>query len=440
MSSPQALQAPKGTRDFYPEEMRRQNHIFDMWRKACLAFGFEEYEGPTFEHLNLFTEKSGPEIVTQLYNFTDKGDREIALRPEMTPTLARMVNQKGPSLKLPLRWFSLPRLFRYEKAQKGRLREFFQLNMDIIGCNEVSAEIDLFCAIIGMLEGFGLKRGDFSIHVSSRRLLSELLDNMGVAAEKKPSVYSALDKRAKLGEAEFKKLLGAEGLGETNIEAIETFFHFKDVGGLAAWVKSAGLAGLEKAAAPGGAGALEELQTLFRYFHDLGMDDYVKLDTSIVRGLAYYTGIVFEVYDEGLNMRAVAGGGRYDNLLANLGGQSLSGVGFGMGDVVLADLLIEKGLMPSGKNQLDYYVVDVNPGETRLPKAELLKLAQGLRAKGRRVAYGLSGEKFKKQMAQANDLGAARVLFFGSDKAGEGKFDVKDFKTGEQGLFAFDAL
>jgi histidyl-tRNA synthetase len=437
MSNP-SLQAPKGTRDFYPEEMRRQNHIFDTWRKACLASGFEEYEGPTFEHLNLFTEKSGPEIVTQLYNFTDKGEREIALRPEMTPTLARMVNQKGPSLKLPLRWFSLPRLFRYEKAQKGRLREFFQLNMDIIGCNEVSAEIDLFCAIIGMLEGFGLKRGDFSIHVSSRRLLSDLLDGMGVAAEKKPAVYSALDKRAKVGEEEFKRLLGLEGLTAANIDSVETFFHFKNVGELAAWVKSAGLE--KDAPAPGAVGALEELQTLFRTFGDLGLGDYVKLDTSIVRGLAYYTGIVFEVYDEGLNMRAVAGGGRYDNLLANLGGQSLSGVGFGMGDVVLADLIAEKGLMPSGKNQLDYYLLDVNPAESKLAKPELIKLAQGLRAKGRRVVYALSGEKFKKQMAQANDMGAARVVFFGSDKAVDGKLEVKDFKTGEQGLFAIEAL
>src|SRR6185369_4112563 len=201
-----SLQAPTGTRDFYPEDMRIQNHLFDVWRRACLDFGFEEYEGPTFEHLELFTEKSGQEIVTQLYNFKDKAEREIALRPEMTPTLARMVNQKGNSLKLPLRWFSLPRLFRYEKAQRGRLREFFQLNMDIIGCNEVSAEVDLISAIIEMLKAFGLTQADFSVRISSRRLLSEFLDLQGVAAEKKPAVYAALDKRDKVGETEFRRM------------------------------------------------------------------------------------------------------------------------------------------------------------------------------------------------------------------------------------------
>src|SRR4051812_11111464 len=223
------LQAPKGTRDFYPDDMRIQNHLFGIWRKACMDFGFEEYEGPTFENLELFTEKSGQEIVTQLYNFKDKGDREIALRPEMTPTLARMVNQKGSSLKLPLRWFSVPRLFRYEKAQRGRLREFFQLNMDILGCDTIAAEVDLLSAIIEMLRQFGLGPDDFSIRISSRRLLSEFLDKLGVAADKKNAVYAALDKREKIGEAEFRRLLEGQGLTAINIDAIEAFFNCKSL-------------------------------------------------------------------------------------------------------------------------------------------------------------------------------------------------------------------
>ncbi len=439
------LQAPKGTRDFYPEDMRIQNHMFDAWRRACLDFGFEEYEGPTFEHLELFTEKSGQEIVTQLYNFKDKGDRDLALRPEMTPTLARMVNQKGNSLKLPLRWFSVPRLFRYEKAQRGRLREFFQLNMDILGCEGVAAEVDLLSAIIEMLKRFGLGGADFSVHVSSRRLLSEFLDRQGVAADKKNPVYAALDKRAKIGEEEFRRLLEKEGLTAASVDAVEQFFKCKGLEELRAYFPES--QGEASAAVPseGSVGdkpksGLWELETLFKFMESIGYGDYLKLDLSVVRGLAYYTGIVFEVYDKEKSLRAIAGGGRYDNLLANLGGLSLSGVGFGMGDVVLYEFLKEKNLLPSGRNALDYYLLDVAPGADRLPNPALLRLAQGLRAKGKRVGYSLSGEKFKKQMGQANDQGAQRVLFFGSDKAPAGAYEIKDMVSGEQKLAAMEEL
>lgn len=450
MNSASPLQAPKGTRDFYPEDMRLQNHMFDAWRRACLDFGFEEYEGPTFEHLELFTEKSGQEIVTQLYNFKDKGDRDIALRPEMTPTLARMVNQKGNSLKLPLRWFSVPRLFRYEKAQRGRLREFFQLNMDILGCDGVAAEVELLSAIIEMLKAFGLSGTDFSVNVSSRRLLSEFLDRQGVPAEKKNPVYAALDKRAKIGEEEFRRLLEKEGLTAASVDAVEQFFKCKSLEELRAYFPEAAIAP-ESAVAPADAAqaaktpeapksGLWELETLFKFMDSIGYGEYLKLDLSVVRGLAYYTGIVFEVYDRDKSLRAIAGGGRYDNLLANLGGLSLSGVGFGMGDVVLYEFLKEKNLLPSGRNALDYYLLDVAPGADRLPNPALLRLAQGLRAKGKRVGYSLSGEKFKKQMGQANDQGAKRVLFFGSDKAPEGAYEIKDMVSGEQKIAGLEDL
>ena len=442
MSSGTPLQAPKGTRDFYPEDMRLQNHLFRVWRQACSDFGFEEYEGPTFEHLELFTEKSGQEIVTQLYNFKDKGDRDIALRPEMTPTLARMVNQKGNSLKLPIRWFSVPRLFRYEKSQRGRLREFFQLNMDIIGCEGVSAEVDLLCAIIEMLKQFGLKSSDFTVRVSSRRLLSEFLDRQSVAVEKKNSVYSALDKREKIGEEEFRRLLEKEGISGSSINAIEQFFQCRSLKDLALYFPEAdqsklGTSAMEQApiskdptSSPMETGVpapstpksgLKELETLFHFMDSLGYSEFIELDLSVVRGLAYYTGIVFEVYDKAKTLRALAGGGRYDNLLSSLGGLSLTGVGFGMGDVVLSELLKEKGLLPTGRDPLDYFLLDVAPGEDKLPNPALLRLAQALRAKGKRVGYSLAGEKFKKQMGQANDQTAKRVLFFGSDKAPVGR-------------------
>jgi histidyl-tRNA synthetase len=460
------LQAPKGTRDFYPDDMRVQNHLFNIWRQACLNFGFEEYEGPTFENLELFTEKSGQEIVTQLYNFKDKGDRDIALRPEMTPTLARMVNQKGNSLKLPLRWFSIPRLFRYEKSQRGRLREFFQLNMDIIGCEGIAAEVDLLSAIIEMLKQYGLGPEDFSIQVSSRRLLSEFLDRQGLPAEKKNPVYAALDKRAKIGEEEFRKLLEKEGLSTASVEAVEAFFNCQSLAELKVYfpesVEPAATTGLDAAntrldavssiedsGANAGTNApktempkngLSELEKLFEYMQSLGYGEYLRLDLSVVRGLAYYTGIVFEVYDRAKSNRAIAGGGRYDNLLSSLGGLSLTGVGFGMGDVVLCDLLREKGLLPKGRDPLDYFLLDVSPGEDRLPNSELLRLAQTLRGKGFRVGYSLAGEKFKKQMNQANDQGAKSVLFFGSDKAPAGQFEVKDMRSGEQKIVGIEAL
>lgn len=416
------IQTPKGTRDFYPADMRVQNHLFDGWRAACRGFGYEEYEGPTFEHLELYVGKSGEEIVGQLYHFKDKGDRDLALRPELTPTLARMVNQKGPSLRKPLKWFSIPRLFRYERAQRGRLREFFQLNMDVVGCDTVAAEADLISAVIEMLKGFGLTSGDFAVRVSSRRLLSEILDGLGIEEGRKAPVYAALDKRAKVGEEAFRKLLGEEGLTGGQMDGLESFFQTR-----------------EFAAIPGEPPALAELDALWKMLTTQGYGPYLVFDPSVVRGLAYYTGIVFEVFDKGIGLRALAGGGRYDDLLSNLGGEKLSAVGFGMGDVVLADLLNEKGLLPQGRPGVDYYLADLAPAGD-LPRPELLQLGQRLRGKGLSVSHGLKAGKFKKQMEEANDMGARRVLFFGSDRAPAGRYEVKDLVTGDQTILGEDEL
>jgi histidyl-tRNA synthetase len=423
------IQTPKGTRDFYPADMRIQNHVFDAWRSVCRAFGYEEYEGPTFEHLELYVGKSGPEIVEQLYTFKDKGDRDLALRPELTPTFARMVNQKGPSLRKPLKWFSIPRLFRYERAQRGRLREFFQLNMDIVGCDTVAAETDLISAVVEMLKGFGLASGDFAVRVSSRRLLSEFLNRLGIPADGKAGVYAALDKRAKIGEEEFRRLLREQNVDDAAANQLEGFFLCRSL---------ADLSGVFGDPSEGEAVALGELTALFGMLEGLGYADFVVIDTSVVRGLAYYTGIVFEVFDKGHGMRALAGGGRYDSLLSNLGGDSVSAVGFGMGDVVLADLLKEKGLLPQGRQGVDYYLADLAAEE--LPRAELLSLAQRLRARGLSVTHALKGGKFKKQMEEANDAGAKRVLFFGSDRAEAGSYEVKDLATGEQNILEETAL
>jgi histidyl-tRNA synthetase len=424
------IQTPKGTRDFYPADMRVQNHLFGGWRAVCRGFGYEEYEGPTFEHLELYVGKSGEEIVGQLYHFKDKGDRDLALRPELTPTLARMVNQKGPSLRKPLKWFSIPRLFRYERAQRGRLREFFQLNMDIVGCDTVAAEADLISAAVEMLRRFGLTADDFAVRVSSRRLLSEFLNRLGIPEAGKAGVYAALDKRAKIGEEEFRRLLSEQKVTGDSAAQLESFFLCRSLPELSA---------LFTEPSEGEAAALLELRDLFGLLDGLGYAEFVRIDTSVVRGLAYYTGIVFELFDKGLNLRALAGGGRYDSLLSNLGGEPVSAVGFGMGDVVLADLLNGKGLLPQGRPGVDYYLADL-AASGDLPRPELLQLGQRLRGRGLSVSYGLKAGKFKKQLEEANEGGARRVLFFGSDRAPAGRYEVKDLATGEQSILGEEDL
>lgn len=413
---------PKGTRDFYPESMRIQNFIFDTWRKAALRFGYEEYEGPTFEHLELYTGKSGDEIVSQLYDFTDKGGRHIALRPEMTPTLARLVIQKGNSLRKPFKWFSIPRLFRYERAQKGRLREFFQLNLDIIGTDSIYAEADLLCAIASMLKDFGLKDDDFCIGVSSRKLLNVFLTEIGVADQSK--VYPVLDRRLKVEKKDFYADLAEAGLSREQTEKLDAFMDSKSIDDVAA-----------KISGESSIAALDEIRQLFKTLEWAGVSKSVALDLSIVRGLAYYTGIVFEVYDKGKSMRAIAGGGRYDSLTETLGGQKVPGVGFGMGDVVLANLLEERGLLPSSKQSLDFFVASFTGDMDKI-----FNVSSELRQRGFNVSHPLSPVKLGKQMEQANAQGAKIVLYVDGDKAPAGGFEYKILSTGTSGSGTLDEI
>jgi histidyl-tRNA synthetase len=395
----QTPQLPKGTRDFYPLDMRAQNHIFSVWRNAALKFGYEEYEGPIFEHLELYTGKSGEEIVSQLYNFTDKGGRALALRPEMTPTLARLVIQKGGELKKPFKWFSIPRLFRYERMQKGRLREFFQLNLDIIGTESISAEADLLIAIATMLLDFGLSENDFAIGVSSRKLL----------AEYPSSIYPILDKRLKMPPENFDKELQNAGISEEKIKEINAFLNCKNIDEL-----------------PEGQAATE-LKELFELVKAAGFENCVKLDLSVVRGLAYYTGIVFEVFDKAKNMRAIAGGGRYDNLTETLGGERITGVGFGMGDVVLANLLSEKNLLSQSRSDLQAFIASFS-GDMKI----LFKTAAEFRKKGVSCSHSLNAAKFSKQLEMANSTGAKCVIFADGEKSKDGVWEYKILSTGKQ--------
>ena len=341
-----------GFRDFYPEDFAVRAHIMRAWREVARRYGFQEYDGPPLEPVELYIEKSGPEIVQQLYNFADKGGREIALRPEMTPTLARMVGARAGGMRKPIKWFSMPQLFRYERAQRGRLREHFQLNLDILGEPGVAADAELLAAALDILRAFGLRERDVVARVSDRRLLRALLLHAQVPEARLTLVYNIVDKLEREPRERIAERLATEaGLGAAVVEAVLGIFAHRDFEA----VRDA------YGATEGIAEEIERLEEYFAQLRAMGLGDYVRFDLSVVRGLAYYTGIVFELFDARGELRAIAGGGRYDNLLKQIAGVELPALGFGMGDVVLRELLADRGLLPEAAPRLDYYLVAVTP-------------------------------------------------------------------------------
>src|SRR5690242_12184661 len=330
-----------GFRDFYPEELALKNHIFATWRAVAARYGFEEYDGPPLEPLELYTQKSGDEIVQQLYSFTDKGDRQVALRPEMTPSLARMVGARAQALKKPIRWFSIPQLFRYERQQRGRLREHFQLNMDLIGEASPLADAELLAAAIDIMRAFGLGPGDVQARVSDRRVLRALLVGAGVPEAKLAEAFGLIDKAERMPEAELARAMKAALVQTDSVLEIARLKGLDQVTAALAKVK-------------GGEEAGEPLVTAVKSLGAMGLGAFVQVDLSIVRGLAYYTGLVFELFDAKRELRAICGGGRYDGLMKALGGIDLPALGFGMGDVVLGELLKEreKGAVRAGAVQV----------------------------------------------------------------------------------------
>jgi len=411
----------KGTRDFYPGAMRIRNWISETWRRASLRNGFEEYDAPIFEYLDLFTAKSGPEIASQLFNFTDRGGRNLAIRPEITPSLARMVNARINSLPRPIKWFSIPRLCRAENPQKGRLREFFQWNVDIIGPQDELADAECVLTAVDAMRLLGLTAGDVQVLYSSRELLSEVLDSAGISGAVTGEVMAILDKRNKLPADAFDKML-SEAVGDSR--AIAAVLRFLDTGAIddsaepAEIAKSAGISASDKALA-----AIAKLQAFGGYLKAFGISDWCRYDTGIVRGLAYYTGIVYEVMDAGESLRAIAGGGRYDNLLEVLGGPSVAATGFGMGDVVLGILLEEKRLGSDPGGRVDVFVID--------DSAELfpavIDAVGRLRAGGVAAEFSYKRQNVGKQLKQADRRGTRKALILRSD----GAF-IKDMTGGEQ--------
>jgi histidyl-tRNA synthetase len=402
------MQSLPGFRDFLPQGCAKRNYIFARWREVARRYAFVEWEGPVLEPTELYTKKSGAEIVEQLFNFKDKGEREVAMRPELTPTLARVVAAHEREFKKPLKWFSIGQFFRYEKQQRGRLREHFQLNCDITGEPDLAADIELVALCIDVLRAFGLTGKDFVVRISDREFWTEFLREKDVPMDRWDEFLQAIDK---FGREPREKT--AEKLGKL----AEPLF---------ATLKSGRKS--------------ERLSKLLHALRERGMADFVAIDIGIVRGLAYYTGIVFEVFDRAGKFRAIAGGGRYDDLIAQLsdGTVSLPALGFAMGDVVLGELINET---PHAKEELnkaiandrniDIYLVIAK--EERRPDA--LRHVQQLRESGYRVDYPLTPTKVARQFQAAEELGARVALLYGDEWP---QVKMKDMTTGEQRLVPSD--
>jgi histidyl-tRNA synthetase len=398
-----AQQALPGFRDFYPEQLAERAYIMQTWRDVARRYAFVEYDGPPLEPLELYTKKSGDEIVTQLYNFVDKGDREVALRPEMTPTLARMVGARANALRKPARWFSVPQLFRYERQQKGRLREHFQLNVDMVGEGDVTADAELLACAIDIMRAFGLTSDDVVVRVSDRRILRAYLLSVGVPDERVTDVYVVIDKLQRQPPSVSSEKLLALGLSQQAVDAILS------IQATTIDAVRTTIANSEAAIATADATqVVDDFTRYLRYIDALVPDGaaWVQFDLSIVRGLAYYTGIVFELFDRRGEFRAICGGGRYDTLLANLSGVDLPALGFGMGDVVLSELLRARALMPHIVPSIDSWIAT----DDGVPIERAMREAAQLRASGHSVEFSLRRQTLSKQLKAAKSAGARETI------------------------------
>jgi histidyl-tRNA synthetase len=404
------MQALPGFRDFLPDDCAVRNYLFTRWREVARRYGFVEWDGPVLEPTELYKKKSGAEIVDQLFNFTDKGEREVAMRPELTPTLARVVAAHEREFKKPLKWFSIGQFFRYEKQQRGRLREHFQLNCDIIGEVNLTADIELVALCIDILRAFGFTEKDFVVRISDRDFWTDFLRENDVLADRWDELLQVIDKSGREPREKTAEKLG---------KLADPVFSILKTGG-----KS------------------RKLDQLVDGLRERGLSDYVAIDVGIVRGLAYYTGIVFEVFDRGGKFRAIAGGGRYDNLIAQLSdcAVAMPALGFAMGDVVLGELVNETAhahekLENAIENdrKIDIYMVIAK--EQR--RADALAQIQQLRDRGYRVDYPLASEKVGKQFQTAEQHGARVAVLFGDEWP---QVKIKNLATREESLVHYGEL
>ena len=404
------MQTLPGFRDFLPEDCARRNYIFAEWRKVARRYGFVEWDGPILEPTELYRKKSGAEIVEQLFNFTDKGDREVSMRPELTPTLARVVAAHERAFKKPLKWFSIGQFFRYEKQQRGRLREHYQLNCDIMGEPDFAADIELIALCIDILRSFGLTENDFVVRISDREFWTDFLRQQKLPTEQWEEVLQIIDKSGREPREKTEEKLG---------KLAGSVFSIFDKGGRSG-----------------------KLDRLVDGLGARGLAGFVDIDVKIVRGLAYYTGTVFEVFDRAGKLRAIAGGGRYDNLIGQLsdGAVSMPALGFAMGDVVLGELLRERDATRDKleaaikeQNKIDIYAVIAK--EER--RADALEQIQELRDRGYRIDYSLTAEKVGKQFQNAENARARIALLYGDEWP---QVKVKNLATREESLIPGEAL
>lgn len=410
-----SFEPPRGMRDFYPEDMVWRNRVFDAFRAAGEAAGFEPYDACVVESYELLARKAGEEVGEQIYHFRDKSDRHIALRAEMTPTLARMVAQRQGSLAFPIKWTTIAQCFRYERMTKGRKREHYQWNCDIIGEESVLAEVEVLGAACDALRRMGLSNADFRVHVSNRALLSELLAASGIPADLHAQVFLALDKRGKMPDEEIAAMLRDGGVDEAGVKATFAIMDLKT---------------LDEAERLAGAGspAVAQLRELFRLAEIAGFAECLMFDISVIRGLSYYTGIVFECFDTQREFRAIFGGGRYDNLLTTIGGDPATAVGLGFGDVVVTELLKARLGADAPAPKKGVYVGWMFPEQ----RDAALKLAAKLRAQGECVNLALRKAKPKQFFSRAGASSCAKAVFLGPDDVAAGRAKMKDLVTREE--------
>lgn len=408
------FQTLPGFREFYPEDMARRNHMFRVWRQTANAFGFAEYDAPVLEPLDLYRAKSGDEIEAQLFSFTDKGQREVALRPEMTPTVCRLVGARAESLRRPIKWFNISEFYRYERMQKGRGRSFFQFNADIFGEAGIEAEIELIALLVQSLRAFGLTAADFRVRLSDRNLWFYYLESLGLDEPRIRAMLGAIDKYEKIGDEAFKPYIAEFGPVDPELKRqVLSFVEIKSFPGLEGVVGGAG---------PKLAERLNDWRNLIAGLDAMGLAEFVQVDLGVVRGLAYYTGIVFEAFDLKGELRALAGGGRYDNLVAKLGGPDLPAVGFAIGDITFALLLEQRGLLPQPVHAPDVYAVLGGPSE----RLAAFRDIHALRAAGFRVEYPFKDIAFGKQFKAAAESGARLALIYGGDELARGVVKFRD--------------
>ena len=409
------LRPVRGARDFYPEDARLRSWLFSHFKEVSRTFAFEEYDAPIVESESIYTRKSGEEITDQIYNFEDKGGRRISLRPEMTPSLARLIIQKAPVLSFPLKWYSIPQCWRYERMTRGRKREHYQWNMDIIGVENTSAEVELLSAIISLFERVGLSKEDVGIRISNRKLLQELLSNMGTPENQFSEICVVLDKMHKLSKEDIFENLSQLGLSEDISSEIFDMLKIQDISTFE-----------QKLGAD--SEAVSELKELFNLADSCSITEWLSFDASIVRGLSYYTGTVFEAFDKKQDFRAICGGGRYDKLLSSFNATDMPCCGFGFGDVVIMEILQERNLLPSLLQNTDDVVFFMKDSLREVA----MKASTILRKNGRSVDLIMESKKVKKALKYANKIGASRLIMITPDEWEKESIRIKDMASGEE--------